>query len=51
MCMSDKADCNISRLFMYFCGRYVDNNHIMPIEDHGSTLKKRFCCINPVSLC
>ena len=25
--LSDKVDCNISRLFLYFCTRYVDNNH------------------------
>ena len=29
--LSDKVDCNISRLYMYFCTRYLDNNHIMPI--------------------
>ena len=30
---------------MYFCSRYLDNNHIMPIEDHGSTLKNVFVAL------
>ena len=40
--LSDKVDCNISRLFLYFCTRYVDNNHMLPVEDHGATLRNVF---------
>ena len=43
--LSDKVDCNISRLFMYFTTRYLDNNYIMPVEDHGATLKNVFVAL------
>ena len=44
--LSDKVDCNISRLFLYFCTRYVDNNHMLPVEDHGATLRNVFTSIS-----
>lgn len=40
--LSDKVDCNISRLYMYFTTRYLDNNHKMPLDDHGATLRNVF---------
>ena len=43
---SGHVDCNISRLYMYFCTRYVDNNYIMPVEDHGATLKSVFIALS-----
>ena len=44
--LSDKVDCNISRLFLYFCTRYVDNNYMLPIADSGATLRNVFTSIN-----
>ena len=43
--LSDKVDCDISRLYLYFTTRYLDNNHIMPVEDHGATLKSVFVAL------
>ena len=39
---SDKVNYNISRLYLYFCARYLDNNQMLPLTDHGSTLKNCF---------
>ena len=33
---------NISRLYLYFCTRWIDNNYILPIHDQGATLKSVF---------
>ena len=44
--LSDKVDCNISRLFLYFCTRYIDNNYMLPIADSGATLRNVFTSIN-----
>ena len=44
--LSDKVECNISRLFLYFCTRFIDNNHMLPIEDHGATLRNVFTSLN-----
>ena len=44
--LSDKVDCNISRLFLYFCTRFIDNNHMLPIEDHGATLRNVFTSLS-----
>ena len=38
----NKLKCNISRLYLYFCTRYVDNNQMVPIHDQGSTLRSVF---------
>ena len=42
--LSDKVDCNISRLYMYFNSRYIDNNYMLPVEDIGSSLGAVFYC-------
>jgi len=39
-------DCSISRLYMYFCTRYVDNNYMMPIADNGATLRSVFIAMS-----
>ena len=44
--LSDKVDYNISRLFLYFCTRFIDNNHMLPVEDHGATLRNVFTSLN-----
>ena len=44
--LSDKVDYNISRLYMYFNSRYVDNNYMIPIEDIGSSLQAVFTAIS-----
>ena len=44
--LSDKVECNISRLYMYFNSRYVDNNYMLPVEDIGSSLKSVFTAIS-----
>ena len=44
--LSDKVDYNISRLFLYFCTRYIDNNHTLPVEDHGATLRNVFTSLS-----
>ena len=33
---------DISRLYLYFCSRYIDNEKMVPVKDHGSTLKSVF---------
>lgn len=38
----NKLKCNISRLFLYFSTRFLDNNQILPIQDQGATLKNVF---------
>ena len=43
--MSDIRNCihsPISRLYLYFCTRYLDNNKMLPITDSGATLKAVF---------
>ena len=42
--LSDKVECDISRLYMYFNSRYVDNNYMLPVEDIGSSLGAVFYC-------
>ena len=45
MSLSDKDNilkCNISRLYLYFCTRYVDNNKMLPVQDQGATLRSIF---------
>ena len=37
-----KADIYISRLYIYFCTRWLDNNMILPVQDQGATLKSVF---------
>ena len=44
--LSDKVDCSISRLFLYFCTRFIDNNHMLPVEDHGATLRNVFTSLS-----
>ena len=44
--LSDKVDCNISRLYMYFNSRYIDNNYMLPVEDIGSSLGAVFTAIS-----
>ena len=47
--LSDKSNvlkCDISRLFLYFCTRWLDNNKMLPVEDNGATLKSVFTAIN-----
>ena len=44
--LSDKLDYNISRLFLYFCTRYIDNNHMLPVEYHGATLQNVFTSLS-----
>ena len=51
--LSDKDDmmkCSISRLYMYFCTRMVDNQinykSIIPVEDQGATLKSVFTALS-----
>ena len=36
---------SISRLYLYFCTRYIDNNYVLPIDDKGATLKSVFQAI------
>ena len=31
---------------MYFCTRFIDNNHLLPIEDHGATLRNIFTSLS-----
>ena len=38
----NKLKCNISRLYLYFCSRWLDNNHILPVEDQGASIKSVF---------
>ena len=33
---------DISRLYLYFCTRWIDNNKILPVQDSGATLKGVF---------
>ena len=44
--LSDKVDCNISRLYMYFNSRYIDNNYMLPVEDICSSLGAVFTAIS-----
>ena len=51
--LSDKDDmmkCSISRLYMYFCTRMIDNQmnykNIIPVEDQGATLKSVFTALS-----
>ena len=37
-----KADIYISRLYLYFCTRWLENNMILPVQDQGATLKSVF---------
>ena len=39
------VDCCISRLYLYFCTRYIDNNYMMPISDNGATLRSVFTAL------
>ena len=32
------TDINISRLYLYFCSRWLDNNMILPVQDNGTTI-------------
>ena len=46
--LSDKTNvlnCNISRLYLYFCTRWIDNNKMLPVQDQGATLKSVFSAI------
>ena len=36
------TDIYISRLYLYFCSRWLDNNMNLPIQDVGTTLKSVF---------
>ena len=36
------TDIHISRLYLYFCSRWLDNNMILPVQDQGTTLKSIF---------
>ena len=36
------TDINISRLYLYFSSRLIDNNMILPVQDQGTTLKSVF---------
>ena len=42
--LSDKLNINsnVSRLYLYFCTRWLDNNKILPVQDQGATLKSVF---------
>jgi len=47
--LSDKHStlkCNISRLFLYFCTRFIDKKNMLPVEDQGATLKSVFTAIS-----
>ena len=44
--ISEKVNCNISRLYLYFCTRFIDNNHMMPVEDYGATLENVFTALS-----
>ena len=47
--LSDKTNvlnCNISRLYLYFCTRWIDNNNILPLQDQGATLKSVFSALS-----
>ena len=37
-----KTDIYISRLYLYFCSRWLENNMILPVQDTGTTLKSVF---------
>jgi len=37
---------DISRLYLYFCSRYIDNEKMVPVKDHGSTLKSVFLALS-----
>ena len=37
-----KADIYISRLYLYFTTRIIDNNMVFPVQDQGATLKSVF---------
>ena len=37
-----KADIYISRLYLYFTTRMIDNNMVLPVQDQGATLKSVF---------
>ena len=37
---------SVSRLYLYFCTRWLDNKCILPIEDQGATIKNVFKSIN-----
>ncbi len=39
--LSKKVD-NISRLYLYFCTRWLDNNKMLPVQDNGASLKNVF---------
>lgn len=43
--VSGNVECAISRLYLYFCTRYIDNNYMMPVEDHGATLRSVFTAL------
>ena len=36
------TDIYISRLYLYFTTRWLDNNMILPVQDQGATLKSVF---------
>jgi len=40
------TDIYISRLYLYFCSRWLDNNMILPVQDQGATLKSVFSAIS-----
>jgi len=47
--LSDKMNiikCNVSRLYLYFCTRWIDNNYVLPVEDIGCTLASVFTAIS-----
>ena len=42
----NKLNCNISRMYLYFCTRWIDNNMILPVQDSGGTLKSTIDAIS-----
>ena len=38
----NKLNCNISRLYLYFCTRWLENNMVLPIQDNGASLRSVF---------
>ncbi len=42
--LSDKQN-NISRRYLYFCTRYIDNNKMLPVQDQGATLASVFSAL------